>query len=194
VDNWLRHLHDIYKRHRTWMDTLVGDEERLRALCELNVLEQCVNVCETTIVRDAWARGQEVTVHGWVYGLHNGLLKDLEVTVRAPADVDAVYRRALAGILARHSQPPSRNVSRTHSPELGGEMQSPPRPVVSVTSASAVAVAAAAKARAAVAEAGEASSPFHKSDSMEDIFSDMLACGCNCSNNNNNKPPAKESQ
>eukprot|EP00053_Salpingoeca_punica_P007647 m.69572 g.69572 ORF g.69572 m.69572 type:complete len:326 (+) comp14259_c0_seq1:295-1272(+) len=151
VDNWLRHVHDIYKRHRSWMDTLVGDEERLRALCELNVLEQCLNVCESTIMQDAWARGQKVTIHGWIYGLHNGHLKDLDITVSSQEEVEATYRSALAGIFARHSQAPSpSSESRSHSPEPGAEgSTSPPKRVVSVTSESAAAVAARAAAKRA---------------------------------------------
>jgi carbonic anhydrase len=102
ADNWLRHVQDVRKKHRVWLDTLAGDEERVNALCELNVLEQSVNVCETTVVQDAWARAQPVVIHGWVYGLHNGLLEDLELTVRGPAEVEPAYERALAAVKARH--------------------------------------------------------------------------------------------
>ena len=82
ADNWIRHVQDVRNKHRA----LDGRHARRRAcacdaLCELNVLEQSLNVCETTVVQDAWERGQEVVVHGWVYGLHNGLLEDLKITV-----------------------------------------------------------------------------------------------------------------
>jgi hypothetical protein len=73
ADNWIRHVQDVRNRHRPWLDTVPADR-RVDALCELNVVEQALNVCQTTIVQDAWQRGQEVVVHGWVYGLHNGLL------------------------------------------------------------------------------------------------------------------------
>jgi carbonic anhydrase len=102
ADNWLRHVQDVRNKHRAWLDALPDDEARLRALCELNVLEQSLNVCETTVVQDAWARAQSVVVHGWVYGLHNGLLEDLEMTVRGPEEVNAAYERALVSIRQRH--------------------------------------------------------------------------------------------
>src|SRR5574343_133271 len=75
----------------------------LNALCERNVLEQALNVCDTTVVQDAWSRGQEVVVHGWVYGLHNGLLEDLKITAAAADQVAAAYETALAAIVARYT-------------------------------------------------------------------------------------------
>ena len=75
---------------------------RVNALCELNVVEQALNACQTTIVQDAWQRGQEVVVHGWVYGLHNGLLKDLSFTVNSMDDVAPAYQRALLALKLRH--------------------------------------------------------------------------------------------
>ena len=101
VDNWLRHVQDVRNKHRDWLATLPGDEDRLQALCELNVLEQSRNVCDTTVVQDAWSRGQSVVVHGWVYGLHNGLLQDLEMTVRNADELEPAYRNALAGLQRR---------------------------------------------------------------------------------------------
>jgi carbonic anhydrase len=106
ADNWLRHVQDVRNKHRGWLDTLATDADRLAALCELNVLEQSLNVCETTVVQDAWARGQSVVVHGWVYGLHNGLLEDLEMTVRGPDEVPVAYERSLAGLKARRAAAP----------------------------------------------------------------------------------------
>jgi len=79
VDNWLRHVVDVNEKHTAELAAL-PDERRLDRLCELNVVEQALNVCQTTIVEDVWARGQELTVHGWVYGLHDGLLRDLGVS------------------------------------------------------------------------------------------------------------------
>ncbi|MFT7722885.1 MAG: carbonate dehydratase [Roseateles sp.] len=101
VDNWLRHVQDVRHMHQAWLDSL-PEPHRVNALCELNVLEQARNACHTTVVQDAWARGQDVVVHGWVYGLHNGLLEDLALTAACAADVDPAYRRALALVKARH--------------------------------------------------------------------------------------------
>jgi carbonic anhydrase len=84
IDNWLRHVADVGEKHAAELASL-PEEARLDRLCELNVIEQVENVCQTTIVGDAWARGQELTVHGLVYGLHDGLLRDLGVTTSAVA-------------------------------------------------------------------------------------------------------------
>lgn len=100
VDNWLRHVQDIRDAHRRFLDKL-PDSARLDALVELNVLEQARNVCQSTVVTDAWQRGQSVVVHGWVYGLHNGLLQDLRITAAAVDEVNASYDRALARLEAR---------------------------------------------------------------------------------------------
>lgn len=102
VDNWLRHVQDVRHLHQDWLDGLPA-EQRVNALCELNVLEQARNACHTTVVRDAWARGQEVVVHGWVYGLHNGLLEDLQITADRAESVDPAYRRALARVKQRYA-------------------------------------------------------------------------------------------
>jgi len=83
VDNWLRHVQDVASLHRASLDRL-DDEARLNRLCELNVIEQARNVCGTTIVQDAWARGQSLSVHAWIYGLSDGLLRDLAFTGDAP--------------------------------------------------------------------------------------------------------------
>jgi carbonic anhydrase len=79
IDNWLRHVMDVHEKHADEIASLAPDD-RLDRLCELNVVEQVVNVCQTTVVEDVWARGQELTVHGIVYGLHDGLLRDLGVS------------------------------------------------------------------------------------------------------------------
>jgi carbonic anhydrase len=102
VDNWLRHVQDVRNKHRSWLDALGDEGRRLQALCELNVLEQSLNVCGTTVVQDAWARGQGVVVHGWVYGLHNGLLQDLEMTVQHAGEVEPAYERSLAALRRRY--------------------------------------------------------------------------------------------
>ncbi|MDH3210656.1 MAG: carbonate dehydratase [Burkholderiaceae bacterium] len=103
TDNWLRHVQDVRDRHTAWLKTLDGDEQRLDALCELNVLEQALNVCKTTVVQDAWIRGQGVVVHGWVYGLHDGLLKDLSITATGWSEVDTAYEKALSALRARYA-------------------------------------------------------------------------------------------
>ncbi|MFG6467696.1 carbonate dehydratase [Roseateles sp. BYS87W] len=100
VENWIRHVQDVRHMHSDWLAT-VAESRRVDALCELNVLEQARNACHTTVVQDAWARGQEVVVHGWVYGLHNGLLEDLSITAGSAAEVDPAYRRALTKVKTR---------------------------------------------------------------------------------------------
>jgi carbonic anhydrase len=81
VDNWLRHVQDVRWKHQAELDNLPTEEQRHDRLCELNVVEQVVNVSQTTVVRDAWARDQALSVHGWIYDLHDGLLRDLGVSV-----------------------------------------------------------------------------------------------------------------
>jgi carbonic anhydrase len=83
VDNWLRHVQDVRSKYQAELDALATETDRHRRLCELNVIEQVMNVSRTTVVRDAWARGQSLTVHGWVYDLLDGLLRDLDVCIDA---------------------------------------------------------------------------------------------------------------
>jgi carbonic anhydrase len=97
VDNWLRHVKDVAARHRRLIEA-TATEHQVDLLCELNVIEQVVNVAQTTVVQDAWARGQSLTLHGWVYGIKDGLLKDLRMTVGSPADLERVYRGAVGAI------------------------------------------------------------------------------------------------
>ncbi len=99
IDNWLRHIQDVRDKHAGLLAPL-GDEAAVNRLCELNVIEQVVNVARTTILRDAWQRGQSVTVHGWVYGLSNGQLRDLGISVDALDAVDATQAGALAKLSA----------------------------------------------------------------------------------------------
>jgi carbonic anhydrase len=80
IDNWLRHIQDVAAKHRAQIESIPDEERRAARLCELNVMEQVGNVADTTVVRDAWRRGQQVSVHGWIYDLHDGLLRDLGVT------------------------------------------------------------------------------------------------------------------
>ena len=80
VDNWLRHVQDVRRNHRAEIDSLESETDRHRRLCELNVISQVANVSQTTVVRDAWERGQSLSIHGWVYDIQDGLLRDLSVT------------------------------------------------------------------------------------------------------------------
>jgi len=95
IDNWLRHVRDVLYAHREIVRAVPEGAARVNRLCELNVLEQAANVCATTVVQDAWARGQALTVHGWVYGLEDGLLRDLGFDVSDPANVDAALAAAV---------------------------------------------------------------------------------------------------
>ena len=81
IDNWLRHVQDVHAKHRAQIDALSAEAEQHARLCELNVIEQVTNVSQTTVVRDAWSRGQSLAVHGWIYDLADGLIKDLGVSV-----------------------------------------------------------------------------------------------------------------
>jgi carbonic anhydrase len=96
IDNWLRHIQDVHAKHAQSLSSLKELSERIDRLCEINVIEQVGNVCKTSIVLDAWERGQRLTVHGWVYGLHDGLIRDLGVSVEGPKGVDEVLERAIA--------------------------------------------------------------------------------------------------
>ena len=95
VDNWLRHLQDVRARHETALAGLADAGAQADRLCELNVIEQVVNVCNTSIISDAWARGQAVTVNGWIYGVHDGLLRDLHMVVASPDELSDRYAEAL---------------------------------------------------------------------------------------------------
>ena len=99
-DNWVRHVGDVADKHREWLDSLETAELRHDRLCELNALQQVANVCQTTIVRDAWARGQAISVHGWVYTLRDGRVHDLGIDVRALEMLPERYDAALARIHA----------------------------------------------------------------------------------------------
>ena len=103
ADNWLRHVQDVRNQHRDFLNQLSPEPVRLNAMCELNVLEQALNVCQTTVVQDAWAKGQQVQVHGWVYGLNSGLIKDLHMTVSCSDDVPDAYEKALSELKSRYA-------------------------------------------------------------------------------------------
>lgn len=94
VDNWIAHVRDVREKHKSLL-ARIPEEQRWDRLCELNVIEQAVNVCQTNVVQDAWARGQELAVHGWIYGLRDGLLHDLEICVTNLEELDSIYQQAL---------------------------------------------------------------------------------------------------
>src|ERR1041384_1493489 len=96
IDNWLRHVQDVLHEHEELLAKVSDENERLNRLCELNVIEQVLNVGRTTIVQSAWQRGQELVVHGWIYGLENGLLRNLGVSIDNAEGLIAAYHRALA--------------------------------------------------------------------------------------------------
>jgi carbonic anhydrase len=98
ADNWLRHVQDVCIKHQTRINGVPGEPGQVNRLCELNVIEQVDNVCQTTIVRDAWARGQDLTIHGWIYGLENGLINDLKVSVSSVDESDAGFRAAITAL------------------------------------------------------------------------------------------------
>ena len=95
ADNWIRHVSDVADKHRQCLHGVVDEQSKHDRLCELNVLEQVVNVSQTTIVQDAWSRGQDVTVHGWVYSLLNGRVHDLGIDVNAIDQLPNLYAGAL---------------------------------------------------------------------------------------------------
>ena len=92
IDNWLRHIKDVYQKHDTELNGIEDEHARFDRFCELNVIQQVYNVCHTTIVQRAWRRGQELSVHGWIYGLRDGLINDLKVTITSPDDLPDLYR------------------------------------------------------------------------------------------------------
>ena len=94
ADNWIRHIQDVRHRHRQLLDSL-RDSVRADALCDINVIEQVVNVCVSTVMIDAWAKGQKISIHGWAFGVHDGLLQDLNMTISDPAELDTLYRAAV---------------------------------------------------------------------------------------------------
>jgi carbonic anhydrase len=97
-DNWLRHVQDVRQKHAESLAVVAGEAEATDRLCELNVIEQVVNVCQTTVVREAWERGQQINVHGWIYGLHDGLLRDLKTTITGVDEVAPVHQAAISSL------------------------------------------------------------------------------------------------
>ena len=102
ADNWIRHIQDVRDRHREILENIAPDR-RADTLVDLNVIEQVVNVCVSTVMCDAWAKGQKVTVHGWAYGVHDGLLQDLHMAVGSADALEPLYRSAVQGVIAARS-------------------------------------------------------------------------------------------
>ena len=96
IDNWLRHVQDVAQKHESALSAVEPEARRIDRLCELNVIEQVLSVGRTTIVQGAWERGQQLTVHGWVYGLDDGLVRDLGVSIAGPEEMTTAYARGLA--------------------------------------------------------------------------------------------------
>ncbi|MBK7541188.1 MAG: carbonate dehydratase [Candidatus Competibacteraceae bacterium] len=105
IDNWLRHIQDVRDRHAELLDALKDTDARWRALCELNVIEQTRNVARTTLVGDAWKRGQTLMLHGWVYGLADGRLQDLQTSIQDSVALDDTIALAVAGVWSRYALP-----------------------------------------------------------------------------------------
>ncbi len=104
ADNWLRHVQDVQEKHGAYLGQLTGEARRHDALCELNVIEQVRNVCLTSTLQEAWGRGQILTVHGWIYGVKDGLLRDMEVSIDAPDDFDAIIDSATRRVREREKK------------------------------------------------------------------------------------------
>lgn len=96
IDNWLRHIQDVAHKHAGRLALIESLDERVAKLCELNIIEQTMNVCQTTIVQDAWERGQPLTIHGWIYDIQDGLLRDLGFCVTEQERLSELYAMALA--------------------------------------------------------------------------------------------------
>lgn len=98
VDNWLRYIHDIKHKYTPLLNNQINDQQSIDRLCELNVIEQVKNAAQNTVIQDAWARGQSITIHGWIYNLHDGLLHSLGLEVSQWEDFDRQYEQAMQTI------------------------------------------------------------------------------------------------
>ena len=96
IDNWLRHIRDVRQKHEDVLAGVDDPEQELKLLCEFNVIEQVYNVCHTTIVQNAWEQGQNLSVHGWIYSLRDGLLNDLNTCVTNQDEISSIYRLAVS--------------------------------------------------------------------------------------------------
>lgn len=92
IDNWIRHIKDVYRLHNVYLDSIVNEEDRFNKFVELNVKEQVFDLAKTSIVQGAWRNGQDLTLHGWAYGLNSGFVTDLDVNIKSNIDLDTVYQ------------------------------------------------------------------------------------------------------
>ncbi len=92
IDNWLGHIKDVYRYHQTRIDSFEGNEDKFKLMCELNVIEQVANVCHTTIVQNAWKTGRELVIHGWIYSIETGLLKDLDACITNRNEISKIHQ------------------------------------------------------------------------------------------------------
>jgi carbonic anhydrase len=90
------HIRDIHEKHKNLIDKVANKKNQMNLLCELNVIEQSINVCQTTVVQDAWERGKNLTVHGWIYGLHDGLLNDLGICISDNSEIYSAHSIAVS--------------------------------------------------------------------------------------------------
>jgi carbonic anhydrase len=111
IDNWLRHIQDVVQKHAALLAEITEESDRVDKLCELNVIEQVYNVCQTTIVQSAWEGGQELIVHGWIYALSDGLVRDLNIHIANQDEMGVVYKSALAA--ARQTKAPGELLDQT---------------------------------------------------------------------------------
>jgi carbonic anhydrase len=96
IDNWLRHVQDVMHSHEALLANISDDKHRLNRLCELNVIEQVLNVSRTTVMQNAWDRGQEIAVHGWIYDIGDGLLRDLDICITNQNELETVYEKSVS--------------------------------------------------------------------------------------------------
>ncbi|MCW9089488.1 MAG: carbonate dehydratase [Gammaproteobacteria bacterium] len=101
IDNWLRHIQDVQQKHSSCLQSLEGGSALVDRMCELNVIEQVVNVSQSTVVQDAWARGQELSIHGFIYSVNDGLLRDLHMSASSSEELHTCYQVALAAVKER---------------------------------------------------------------------------------------------
>jgi carbonic anhydrase len=111
IDNWLRHVQDVMQKHAALLAEIREESDRLDKLCELNTIEQVYNICQTTIVQSAWERGQELTVHGWVYALSDGLVRDLNIHIANQEEMATAYQNAIAA--SAQTQAPDESFEQT---------------------------------------------------------------------------------
>jgi carbonic anhydrase len=119
ADNWLRHVEDVREKHATLLDEWPMGTARHRRLVELNTIEQTLNVCRTTIVDDAWSRGQELTVHGWTYGVHDGRLRNMGMMIGASDEIDPVYQSCIAAMSRSGAHSAENDVLASDAARLG---------------------------------------------------------------------------